>query len=89
MSDNVVSLRGGSLDSDRKQAFLNAVATSYEAYVDRYGYEPEAIVYTMLGLKQVAWTGWLVQGDSQGGSSSILALAGVAVTREVIKEDEE
>lgn len=75
MTDTVISLRGGAFENERRAAFLQAVATSYDLYVTDHGEEPDALVYVLCGLKQPSRIAWEIQGPSMGGASSILSLA--------------
>lgn len=77
MSDNVVSLKGASISNARREAFLQAVGASFDIYVEHHGYEPDAIVYTLCGLKQALQMAWHICGESEGGATSVLALAAV------------
>lgn len=77
MSENVVSIGKAAIASDRRAAFMAAVAQSFELYVAEYGFEPDAIVYTLCGLKQPSRIAWVIEGESQGGPTTILALAAV------------
>jgi len=84
MEANVVSLRGAVVGSDRRTEFVRRLSDAFDEFVAKGHGEPEAIVFTLCGLKQPAQTFWLVQGDSEGGARSILALAAVAATKEAI-----
>jgi hypothetical protein len=77
MSENVVSLHGGDIANARRQAFVQAVAASFDLYVEAYGHEPDAIVYVLCGLKQPSRIAWDIHGDSMGGPTSILSIATV------------
>jgi len=77
MSDNVVSLGGGPVESERRAAFLQSVAQSFDAYVTDYGDEPEAIVYVMAGITQASRIAWHIVGASESGVASVLSLAAV------------
>jgi hypothetical protein len=74
---NVVSLKGQEVENERRDAFMRAVALSYDVYVREHGQEPDAIVYVLNGLTKPSQIAWDIQGDSQGGPSSILSLAAV------------
>jgi len=78
----VVSIRGADHTSDRRASFLNTVAAAFDEYVASYGYEPDAIVYTLAGLTQASQIGWDINGASEGGVTSILALASIHMTKE-------
>ncbi len=77
MSAKVVSLKGGEIENERRAAFMQAVAASFDLYVSDHGHEPEAIVYVLCGLKQPSHIAWDIQGDSQGGPMSIISIAAV------------
>lgn len=77
MSEKVVSLKGGAIENERREAFMRAVATSYDFYVEEHGHDPDAIVYVLCGIKQPSQIAWDIQGESQGGPTSILSLAAV------------
>lgn len=80
----VVALRGAlPLKCDRKDQFIRNVSQSFDSYVRRYGYEPDAVVTVLCGVKQNAEAFWVVRGDSEGGGTSILALAASALNREI------
>lgn len=82
MSDNVISFSGAPIDSERREAFVQAVAASFDQYLTEYGYEPDAIVYVMCGLKQPSRISWDIRGDSERGATSILAVAALHCTAE-------
>lgn len=75
MSENVVSLKGGSLNQERRDQFAKAVAISFDRYVEEYGSEPDALVYVLCGIRQPSHIAWDVQGDSKGGVTSVLSIA--------------
>ena len=77
MSDNVHKLGAGPLDSRRRDAFIQAVAQSFDLYVEVNGYEPDAIVYVLAGVRQQSRIAWHIEGESQGGPTSILSIAAV------------
>lgn len=77
MSENVVSLKGGAIENERRAAFMQAVVASFDLYVATYGQEPEAVVYVLCGLTQPSQIAWDIRGDSMGGPTSILSLAAV------------
>lgn len=79
---NVVRFGSADIRSDRRAAFLVAVAQTFDRYVSEFGFEPEAIVYLMNGLKQPSLVGWDIQGESQGGPASILSLGAVHLMAE-------
>lgn len=85
MSENVVSIGKAAIVSERREAFLQAVAQTFERYVAEFGYEPDAIVYTLNGTHQASLIGWDIQGASQDGAVSILALSAVHVLAEAQK----
>lgn len=74
---NVVSLKGGEVENERREAFMRAIATSYDLYVTDNGQDPDAVVYILCGLKQPSVIAWDIQGASMDGASSILSLAAV------------
>lgn len=82
MSGEVVSIGKAAIVSDRRASFMAAVAQSFERYVSDHGFEPDAIVYTLCGLKQPSRIAWDIQNESQGGPTSILALAAVHMLAE-------
>lgn len=77
MSDNVVSLKGGPLENERRAAFIQAVAASFDLYMESCGFEPDALVYVLCGLTQPSQIAWDIRGDSMGGPTSILSVAAV------------
>jgi hypothetical protein len=82
VTDNVVSLKGGDVSNERREAFMRAVATSYELYVRDYGCEPDALVYILNGLTKPSLVAWDIQGESMGGATSILSFAAVHLMTE-------
>lgn len=82
MTGNVVSLKGGDVSNERREAFMRAIATSYEIYVRDFGCEPDALVYVLNGLTKPSLVAWDIQGDSQGGAASVLSLAAVHLLTE-------
>lgn len=77
MSASVVTLNGGPLQNESRAAFVQAVAASFDLYVERHGHEPDAIVYVLCGLKQPSTIAWDIRGDSMGGPTSVLSIAAV------------
>lgn len=77
MTDNVVSLKGGEIENERRAAFMRAIAASFDLYVATYGQEPDATVYVLCGLQQPSQIGWDVRGGSEKGLTSVLSLAAV------------
>lgn len=69
---------------DRKAAFLDAVAQSYDVYVSEFDQTPDGIAYVMGGVFQTARVAHHVTGASASGASSFLALASVAITKDLI-----
>lgn len=80
--ENVVSLTGAKVDNDRRSRFVQCVAQSFDKYVADNGYEPEAIVYVLCGLKQSSRIAWDIHEGSAGGATSIIALAAVHMMAE-------
>jgi hypothetical protein len=84
MEANVVSLRGVAVESDRRTEFVRRLSDAFDEFVAKAHGEPEAMVVTLCGLKQPSQTYWLVQGDSEGGARSVLALAALSVMKEAV-----
>lgn len=82
MSDNVVSLKGGEVSNERREAFMRAIATSYDIYVRDFGCEPDALIYILNGITKPSLVAWDIQGDSTGGPASILSLGAVHLLTE-------
>jgi hypothetical protein len=82
MTGEVVSIGKAAINSDRRASFMAAVAQSFELYVADYGHEPDAIVYTLSGIKQPSRTAWVIEGESRGGATSVLCLAAMHMARE-------
>lgn len=80
----VTSIRGAAVTNERRAHFLTHLAASFDAYVADIGEEPDALVIVMGGLKQTARPTWTVCGDSEGGPTTMLALAHVSLLKEVI-----
>jgi hypothetical protein len=89
MSENVVSLKAGPVASDAKAEFMRHMAASFEKYVEDFGCEPDALVAVYCGLKQTARAHWLIRGESEGGAASIIALAAMAMMREIAAPEPE
>jgi hypothetical protein len=85
VTDNVVSLRGEGVASARRASFLQAVAESFDLYVKDHGCEPDGLVYVMAGIRQTSQIGWHIEGESEGGATSVIALAAVHCLREAGK----
>lgn len=85
---NVVSLNGAQIKSDRRASFIQTVAMSYDRYIKAYGEQPDAIVLILGGIKQTSQIGWDVEGESQQGMTSLLALAGMHCLAEAQSEYE-
>lgn len=80
----VISIRPDvEVKDDRKAAFANHVAASFESYARKYGERPDSVVVVMGGLKQSAEAYWMVLGDSSGGSTTMLCLAASVLNREI------
>lgn len=80
----VTALPGVIMVSDRRAFFLNEIATSFDLYVRDYGYEPDSFVIVMGGIKQTARCSYTMRGESQAAATTMLALAGAVVAKEVI-----
>lgn len=81
----VVPIHAGmTVTRDRKAEFLNHLAQCFDSYTARNGYEPDASVFVLCGLKQTADCYWSIRGDSEGGGTTILALAQTAISKEII-----
>ena len=80
---NVHALNGANLDSDRRRDFLNHIFHAYDTYVQLTGLEPDALVVVMGGVKQPSRVNWLMQGESRGASTSMLALAHAVIGKEI------
>jgi hypothetical protein len=85
-SANVVSLHGQPVENDRRRQFAESATASFDAYVESFGVEPEAMVWVFGGLKQSARSGWLVTGDSEGGPTTMVALAAAVLTTNMFDE---
>ncbi len=82
MTADVISLKGGEIKNERRALFVQAVAATFDFYVERHGYEPDALVYVICGLKQPSIVAWDIRGESKGGGGSILSQAAVHVLAE-------
>lgn len=82
---SVVPLFGQPVTNDRRAAFMAAAEASFDKYVEDCGTEPDAMVWVYGGIKQTARTGWLVSGDSEGGPTSMLALASAVLFKDCIR----
>jgi hypothetical protein len=80
----VVPLRAGApIHNDRKANFLRHVAASFDSYVLKHGYDPDALVMVFGGLKQSAEPYWIIRGESEGGATTMLAFAQATLQREI------
>lgn len=82
MSGNVVPIGKADIYSSRREALIQAVATSFEKYVADTGQEPDAIVYFLGGVKQSSLVAWEMAGESEGAATSCLSLAVVHLMSE-------
>lgn len=82
--NNVSTLPGVVIASDRRALFLNEIAAAFDHYVADYGVEPEAYVGVLGGIKQTARVSWTMQGETAHGTSTMLALAAAVVTKELV-----
>lgn len=80
-----MSLRGARPTEDRKAEFLNWMGAAYDKYVQKMEQTPDALVCVLGGLKQPARADWLIQGESRGGGTSVLALAHATIIRELVE----
>lgn len=81
----VVAFRGVAPSTERRALLLNEFAGSFDKYVADYGVEPDAYVTVFGGLKQTARVSWLIQGETEGGATTMLALASAVITRELVR----
>lgn len=79
----ILPFRGAAVHNDRKANFVNHAGSCFDSYVAKTGQEPDALVVVLGGLKQDAIPSWTVQGDSEGGATTMLALAAAALGREI------
>ncbi len=63
---------------------MQQAAQAYDSHVRTHGVEPDAMVNIYCGLKQPADVYWAVRGDSEGGATSVLALAQAALNRAIV-----
>jgi hypothetical protein len=83
---NVVPIRRGvPVHDDRRSAFLNHVAASYDDHALKNGGTPDAMVVVFSGVRQDTEAYWVVRGDSKGAGTSILCLAVAAIQKEIQK----
>lgn len=87
--DNVVSLKGAEIANERRDEFVARMAVAFDAYVKAEGYEPDAAVMILCGVRQTARTAYLIQGESQGCGSTILAFAHASLLNEFLNPEEE
>lgn len=80
--------RGAQVHSDRKANFINHAGQVFDSYALRYGEQPDAMVMVLGGLRQAAETFWIVRGDSEGGATTMLALAQASIQRQLIENDD-
>lgn len=82
MSENVFRLGSADIDSSRREAFMLAVAQSFEIYVNAYGEEPDAVAFVIGGALQPTHSGWEIHGESQRGGTTFLSLAAIHLNAE-------
>ena len=85
---NVTAFPGAQIESDRRAEFARHAATSFDRYVKDYGVEPDCIVMVLGGVKQGARCSWLMQGDSRGGSTTMLSFAQAVLMKEIVNPDD-
>lgn len=86
---NIVSLHGGRIETDRRAMFLNDVAGAYDAFVEQIGQEPDAIVLGIGGVKQGMHTHWTIEGESGQAVHPTVSYAVMALTRALLRDDED
>jgi hypothetical protein len=86
MSADVVNLTPKH-DGAAREAFVSHVAMMFDGYVRDYGAEPDALVLVFGGLKQTARSGWLIRGASEGGTTTMTALAAAVLMKETVAPD--
>lgn len=85
----VIPLHKGALVvSDRRAAFLRQTAASCDSYLLKTGEVPDAMVTVFCGLRQDSHLFWAIRGESEGGASSILALAQSTIQRHLSRDDD-
>ncbi len=72
------------VDSLRRAQFMAEIGRAFDLYVETYKAEPETLIHVLGGLKLTTSTGWLFQGESEGGGTTSLALAVLALTKAAI-----
>ncbi len=80
---NIHALNSVNLTSDRRSEFLNNIAASFDLYVQMTGEEPDALVAVMGGIKQSSRSSWLCKGETEGATTSMLALAHCVIGRDI------
>lgn len=83
---SVVSLHGQSIESDRRKQFIDAMATAFDGYVEKVGYEPEAVAWGFAGVRQPARTHWLVTGDSEGSASAVVCFVASGLIKDALEQ---
>lgn len=71
------------LGSIRRADFLQTIAESFDLYVERNGYEPDALAYVLTGIKQRSRVGWMMGGESEGAGTAVLSIAQAHLTAEI------
>lgn len=72
------------IDSPRRTMFIEEVARAFDLYVEKYDEEPETLTHVMGGVRKNNNAGWLFHGESEGGGTTCLALAILALTKAAI-----
>lgn len=83
LNSNVIPIGDGPVTA-RRALFLERLAAAFDGFAEHVGAEPEAMVMVLCGLKQDAEVSYIVQGDSEGGETSVLAYAQAAITRAIL-----
>lgn len=84
MSATIATIGRPAVESVRRAQFISEIGQAFDLYVERYGEEPETLIHVMGGVRKNTSTGWLFQGDSEGGGTTCLALATMALTKAAI-----
>jgi hypothetical protein len=81
---SVVALHGQPIVNDQRAAFMASAEASFDKYVEDYGEEPDSMIWVFGGIRQTTRTGWLMNGDTRGGATSMLALASAVLFKDAI-----
>jgi len=77
---SVVSLTGGKVSRDATAEFQRVLAGHIEGFAERFGREPEGLVFVLTDSEGNVLPSWLMRGACEGRAADKIALASATLS---------